>query len=110
MVREVVGFSDIPPLAYELAVILQFGTSYELVEWLARRLQEVSERMAQEHRDQIMIQKSLSGTVEPEEQQELHRIGQERSAKNRTMYKYASRKRAVEGTTPRSRRATVENK
>ena len=47
---------------HELTAILQFGTSYELVEWLARRLQEVSERMAQEHKDQIMIQKSLVGT------------------------------------------------
>ena len=68
---QVVGFSDIPPAAHELATIVQFGTSYELVEWLARRLQEVSERMAQEHMDQIMIQKSLSGVVELEEQQEL---------------------------------------
>ena len=37
------------------SAILQFCTSYELVEWLACRLQEVSKRMAQEHRDQIMI-------------------------------------------------------
>ena len=73
-VREATPFSDIPPAAHELAAILQFGTSYELVEWLAHRLQEVSERMAQEHRDQIMIQKSLSGVVEPQEQQEVDRI------------------------------------
>ena len=66
--REAVGFADIPPAAHELAAILQFGTSYELVEWLARRLQEVSERMVQEHQDQIMIQKSLYGAIEPEEQ------------------------------------------
>ena len=64
-VREAITFSDILPAAHELAAILQFGTSYELVEWLAHRLQEVSERMAQEHWDQIMIQKSLSGVVEP---------------------------------------------
>ena len=82
-VREVVGFADIPPIAHELAAILQFGTSYELVEWLARRLQEVSERMAQEHRDQIMIQKSLIGIVEPQEQQEVDRIGRQRNAKNK---------------------------
>ena len=55
MVREAIAFSDIPPATHELAAILQFGTSYELVEWLAHRLQEVSERMAQEHRDQIKI-------------------------------------------------------
>ena len=64
-VREATAFSNIPPVSHELAAILQFSSSYELVEWLARRLHEVSERMAQEHRDQIMIQKSLSGVVEP---------------------------------------------
>ena len=82
-VREAVGFADIPPAAHELAAILQFGTSYELVEWLARRLQEVSERMAQEQKDQIMIQKSLSGAVEPREQHELDQIGQHCSARNK---------------------------
>ena len=39
--------------------------------------------MTQEHRDQIMIQKSLSGVVEPHEQQEIDRIGQHRNAKNK---------------------------
>ena len=33
-VQEASAFSDIPPAAHELAAILQFGTSYELVEWL----------------------------------------------------------------------------
>ena len=48
---EATCFSEIPPIAHELAAILQFGTSYELVGWLARRLQEVSKRIAQEHND-----------------------------------------------------------
>ena len=39
--------------------------------------------MAQEHKDQIMIQKSLSGAVEPEEQAEVDRIGQQWNAKNK---------------------------
>ena len=82
-VREATTFPEIPPAADELAIILQFGTSYELVQWLARRLQEVSARMAQEHQDQIMIQKSLRGTVEPHEQQEIDRIGRQRNAKNK---------------------------
>ena len=54
-VRETTTFPEISPVAHELVVIQQFVTSYELVEWLAKILQEVSERMAQEHRDQIMI-------------------------------------------------------
>ena len=39
--------------------------------------------MAQEHQDQRMIQKSLSGAIEPEEQHELDRICRQRSAKNK---------------------------
>ena len=75
IVREATAFPEIPPVAHELAAILQFGTSYELVEWLAKRLQEVLEIMAQEHQDQIMIQKTLRGVVEPQDQQEIDRIG-----------------------------------
>ena len=76
-------FSDIPAAAHELAAIMQFGTSYELVEWLAKRLMEVSDRLAQEHKDRVMIQKSLSGTLEPEEQAEVDKIGWKRNAKSR---------------------------
>ena len=82
-VREATSFSDIPPATHKLVDILQFGTSYELVEWLAHKLREVSERMTREHQDNIMIQKSLSGAVEPEEQQEVERIGRQRNAKNK---------------------------
>ena len=39
--------------------------------------------MAQEHRDQIMIQKTLRGTVDPQDQQEIDRIGRQRNAKNK---------------------------
>ena len=73
--QEAFGFSNIPAATHELATMLQFGTSYELVEWLAKRLQEVSERMVQEHWDQIMIQKSLCGAVEPNEQTKVDKIG-----------------------------------
>ena len=82
-VREATTFPEIPLAAHELAAILQFGTSYELVEWLARRLQEVSDRMAQEHQDQIMIQKTLRGTVDPQDQQEIDRIGRQWNAQNK---------------------------
>ena len=82
-VREATCFSNIPLAAQELATILQFDRSYELVEWLALRLHEVAKRMAQEHRDHIMIQKSLIGDVESQEWQEVDRIGRQRKAKNR---------------------------
>ena len=37
--RKTTAFPEIPQATHELATILQFGTSYELIEWLARRLQ-----------------------------------------------------------------------
>ena len=43
----------------------------------------MSERVAQEHKDQIMIQKSLNGAVEPEEQAKVDRIDRQHNAKNR---------------------------
>ena len=36
--REVLGLPKLPPTTHELVAIMQFGTSYELVEWLAQRL------------------------------------------------------------------------
>ena len=41
--REALGLLELPPVAHELVAILQFRTSYELVEWLAYRLVKVSE-------------------------------------------------------------------
>ena len=35
---EALGLEKFPPAAHELESILQFETSYELVEWLAHRL------------------------------------------------------------------------
>ena len=36
--REALGLPELPPVAHEMVAIMQFGTSYELVEWLAQRL------------------------------------------------------------------------
>ena len=49
--------------------LLQYDTSYDLVDWLAKCL-------AQEHKDWEMIQKAMLGDLEPEEERELQRIGQ----------------------------------
>ena len=73
--KEVLGLPKLPPAAHELATIMQCGTSYELVEWLTQWLQEVLEFLAQEHKDRVMIQKSLIGIVEPKEQPEIKHIG-----------------------------------
>ena len=81
--KEILNRPDFPEAAYELAAILQFGTSYELVEWLARRLQEVSGRLEQKHKDNVMNQKAMVGAIEPNEQSEINRIARQQTAKNR---------------------------
>ena len=40
--KEALRLRELPLAAHELAAIMQFGTSYEVVEWLAQRLYEVS--------------------------------------------------------------------
>ena len=81
--NKVLGLPDIPPVAHEFAALLQFDTSYELVDWLAERLQFASDLLAQEHKDQEMIQKAMLGDLELEEERELQRIGWQRDVKNR---------------------------
>mgnify|MGYP000155537744 CR=1 FL=1 len=57
---EVFAFPDIPPVAHEFVAMLQAGTSYELVDWLAKRLQLAAEQLAQEHKVWEMIQRPCS--------------------------------------------------
>ena len=43
---EVLAFPDIHPSAHEFVALLQASTSYELVDWLAKRLQFAVEQLA----------------------------------------------------------------
>ena len=43
--EEVLGYMDIPPGTHEMAAILQFGISYEMVEYLARQQVAVTAKM-----------------------------------------------------------------
>ena len=83
--NEVLGLPDIQPATHEFATLLQFGTSYELVDWLAKQLQFSSELLEQEHKDWEMIQNAMLGDLEPEEERELQRIGRQREAKKKEM-------------------------
>ena len=49
---EVLTFRDLPAEAFELGAILQHGTAYELIDFLARLQVVVASRMAQEHAEQ----------------------------------------------------------
>ena len=79
-------FATTPPVVHEIvATISWFGTSFELVEWLAKRLQFASEQLAQEHKDREIIRKAMMGVLEREDKRELQRIGKQRDARNNDM-------------------------
>ena len=83
--KDILLIPDTPPVVHEITVILRFGTSYESVDWLAKRLQFASKQLAQEHKDRDMIQKAILGSLESEDERELQRIGRQRDARNKGM-------------------------
>ena len=72
-------------MAHELAALLQAGTSYELVDWLAKRLQFAAEQLPQEHKDREMIQKALLGALTLEEEEAHEQLEQQQGAKKKVM-------------------------
>ena len=44
--NDLLGLPEVPPAAHEFAALLQFGKSYELVDWLAKRLQYATDLLA----------------------------------------------------------------
>ena len=53
--NEVMAYPEIPDVAHEFAARLQFGTTFELMEFLAQQQITLSERMVEEHADMQMI-------------------------------------------------------
>ena len=58
------AYPDIPDVAHEFAARLRFGTTFELMQFLAQQQFTLTERMAEEHADMQMIQRALAGTVD----------------------------------------------
>ena len=53
--NEVMAYPEIPDVAHEFAARLQFGTTFELMEFLAQQQITLSQRMAKEHANMQMI-------------------------------------------------------
>ena len=77
--RDILLQPDTPPVVHEIAAILRFGTSYELIDSLAKRLQFTLEQLVQEHKDREMIQMVMLGALEPVDEREVQRIGRQRN-------------------------------
>ena len=79
---DVLGYKDLPVEAYEFSALLQLGTTYELMEFLARAQVVVEARMADEHVECKMIQRALAGELEPQEDRALQKIGRKKQPKS----------------------------
>ena len=73
--NEVMAYPDIPDVAHEFAARLRFGTTFELMQFLAQQQLTLNERMEDEHADMQMIQRALAGSVERTEERALGKIG-----------------------------------
>ena len=78
---EVLGYKDLPAEAYEFSALLRLGTTYELVDFLARARIAAVARMADEHAETKMIQRALLGETEPKDDRALQKIGRKKQAK-----------------------------
>ena len=67
-------------MAHEFAARPQFGTTFEVMEFLAGQQIKLSQRMAKNHAKMQMIQRALAGTAEREDERALDKIGQMRNA------------------------------
>ena len=79
---EVLGYKDLPVEAYEFGALLQLGTMYELMDFLARAQVVVAARMAEEHAETKMIECALTGELEPHEDQALQKIDRKKQIKS----------------------------
>ena len=83
--NEVLRYPDIPDTAHEFGALLQFGTSYELMEFLATQQIKVSQRMVEEHGEQQMIERALMQRAESEDEGPLAKVGRQRNVGIRRM-------------------------
>ena len=73
--NEVMAYTEIPGVAHEFAARLQFGTTFEVMEFLFRQQIKLSQHMAEEHVEMQMIQRALVGTAVREDEHALDKIG-----------------------------------
>ena len=78
---EVLGYKVLPAEAYEFSALLRLGTTFELVDFLARAQIAAAARFAKEHAELKMVQRALLGELEPKDNRALQKIGRKKQAK-----------------------------
>ena len=66
---------DIPDVAHEFAALLQFSTTFEVMEFSAGQQITLSQRMEEEHVEMQSIQRALACTATREDERALGKIG-----------------------------------
>ena len=74
------AYLEIPEVAHEFAARLQFATTFEVMEFLARKQIKLSQCMAEEHAEILMIKRALAGPAKREDERTLDKIGRMRNA------------------------------
>ena len=74
------AYLEIPEVAHEFAARLQFATTFEVMEFLARKQIKLSQCMAEEHAKILMIKRALAGPAKREDERTLDKIGRMRNA------------------------------
>ena len=64
----VMACSEMSFVAHEFATLLQFGTSFEIMEFLATQQIKVSQCMDKEHMERQMIERALAGIAKREDE------------------------------------------
>ena len=78
--NEVMAYPKISDVAHEFVAWLQFGTTFEVIEFLAGQQIKLSQCMAEEHAKMQMLQRVLAGTAERKDERTLDKIGRIRNA------------------------------
>ena len=72
-----------PTKAFKLGALLQHGTTYELIDFLARLQVAIVARMVQEHAEQQVIERALDNEPTSDDEPKLQKVGHKRATKKR---------------------------
>ena len=71
------------PKLSNYGALLQHGTTYELIDFLARLQVVTTTRMAQEHAEQQVIERALDNEPASDDELKLQKVGRKRATKKR---------------------------
>ena len=80
---EVFTLRDMPTESFELGALLRHGTTYELIDFLARLQVAAAARMAQEHAELQVIERALDNEPASDDEPKLQKVGRKRALKKR---------------------------